>query len=123
MCRPTMHRELPLCVALCAAVASAPAMAQLKTQCVLIVSERAALAGSLHGCRPDLLDVRRGMWESADSLKKRFWMILTAERPPVAHALHVALIASRASCSATRRWAARPRDQRVAYSYPATTKA
>src|SRR5258706_3888201 len=75
MCRPTIHSWLPLCLALCATVASAPAMAQLKTRnVVLIVSDGLRWQEVFTGADRSLLDdPKSGMWESAASLKKRFW--------------------------------------------------
>ncbi len=75
MCRPTIHSWLPLCLALCATIASAPAMAQLKTRnVVLIVSDGLRWQEVFTGADRSLLDdPKSGMWESAASLKKRFW--------------------------------------------------
>ncbi len=75
MRRPTIHSWLPLCVALCAAVTSAPAVAQLKTRnVVLIVSDGLRWQEVFTGADRSLLDdPKSGMWESAASLKKRFW--------------------------------------------------
>src|SRR5258706_16241230 len=85
MRRPTIHSWLPLCVALCAAVTSAPAVAQLKTRnVVLVVSDGLRWQEVFTGADRSLLDdPKSGMWERAGSLKKRFWDDSPAPRPPL----------------------------------------
>ncbi|HLQ12519.1 MAG TPA: hypothetical protein VK130_04640 [Steroidobacteraceae bacterium] len=82
MRRPIRNSWLPLCAALCAAVVSAPSLAQLKTRnVVLIVSDGLRWQEVFTGADRSLLDdPKGGMWESADSLKKRFWDDSSSER-------------------------------------------
>jgi hypothetical protein len=75
MRRPTSNPWLALCAALCAALVSAPTMAHTKTRnVVLIVADGLRWQEVFTGADQSLLDdPKSGMWESAASLKKRFW--------------------------------------------------
>ena len=64
-----------LCAAVLASICSAPALAQLKTRnVVLIVSDGLRWQEVFSGADPSLLDSEHGgIWESAESLKKKYW--------------------------------------------------